>query len=270
MICENCNNEHDGSYGSGRFCSSKCARSFSSKAKRDETNKKVSKIMKSKMSNGEKIGCIQKNTDNVINAFCDICGKKYKTRLYNNIKFKKTCSKKCGKKLRIKSYHKNINKVVGGYRMGSGRGKSGWYKKYWCDSSYELAFVIYNIDHNIKFQRNNEGFTYNWKNKTHKYYPDFIINDEFYEIKGYETEQDKVKYTSLTKPLVILYEKDLEKILFYVKNKYGNDFIDLYDGNPHNKLTNNCKVCGKPCKSKNIYCSRECAGRGNNRNSKWK
>ena len=24
MICENCNKEHDGSYGSGRFCSSKC------------------------------------------------------------------------------------------------------------------------------------------------------------------------------------------------------------------------------------------------------
>ncbi len=29
MICEFCNRPHDGSYGSGRFCSSKCARSFS-------------------------------------------------------------------------------------------------------------------------------------------------------------------------------------------------------------------------------------------------
>ena len=28
MKCEKCNKEHDGSYGSGRFCSSKCARSF--------------------------------------------------------------------------------------------------------------------------------------------------------------------------------------------------------------------------------------------------
>lgn len=31
MICEMCNTEHDGYYGSGRFCSSKCARQFSSK-----------------------------------------------------------------------------------------------------------------------------------------------------------------------------------------------------------------------------------------------
>ena len=31
MICENCGKEHDGSYGSGRFCSKECARSFSSK-----------------------------------------------------------------------------------------------------------------------------------------------------------------------------------------------------------------------------------------------
>ena len=31
MICENCGKEHDGTYGSGRFCCSKCARSFSTK-----------------------------------------------------------------------------------------------------------------------------------------------------------------------------------------------------------------------------------------------
>ena len=31
MKCENCGIEHDGKYGSGRFCSVKCARGFSSK-----------------------------------------------------------------------------------------------------------------------------------------------------------------------------------------------------------------------------------------------
>lgn len=41
-LCENCNKEHDATYGSGRFCSNKCARSFSTKSKRDEINKKVS------------------------------------------------------------------------------------------------------------------------------------------------------------------------------------------------------------------------------------
>lgn len=46
MICENCGSEHNGSYGSGRFCSSKCARCFSTKANRAEINEKVSKALR--------------------------------------------------------------------------------------------------------------------------------------------------------------------------------------------------------------------------------
>ena len=41
MFCENCSLQHEGSYGSGRFCSSVCARSFSTKAKREEINQLV-------------------------------------------------------------------------------------------------------------------------------------------------------------------------------------------------------------------------------------
>jgi hypothetical protein len=41
-ICENCSVEHDGFYTTGRFCSSKCARGFSTKARRKEINAKVS------------------------------------------------------------------------------------------------------------------------------------------------------------------------------------------------------------------------------------
>lgn len=40
--CENCELEHNGEYGSGRFCSNKCARGFSTKNKRLEINEKVS------------------------------------------------------------------------------------------------------------------------------------------------------------------------------------------------------------------------------------
>lgn len=42
MQCENCKQEHDESYGSGRFCSSKCARGFATKAKRPEISRRVS------------------------------------------------------------------------------------------------------------------------------------------------------------------------------------------------------------------------------------
>ena len=44
-ICELCSKEHYGEYGSGRFCCSKCARAFSTKAKRKEINEKVSKTL---------------------------------------------------------------------------------------------------------------------------------------------------------------------------------------------------------------------------------
>ncbi|MEI7942893.1 MAG: hypothetical protein WCH76_06985 [Candidatus Riflemargulisbacteria bacterium] len=42
----------------------------------------------------------------------------------------------------------------GGYRRKSGRGKHGWYKGIWCDSSWELAWVMYHLDHGIPFERN--------------------------------------------------------------------------------------------------------------------
>jgi len=45
-ICEYCNGLHNGTYGSGRFCSKKCARGFSTKSKRLEINKLVSGKLK--------------------------------------------------------------------------------------------------------------------------------------------------------------------------------------------------------------------------------
>lgn len=48
MKCEYCSKEHDGKYGSGRFCCQECARGFSTKAKRKEINKKVSKKLSRK------------------------------------------------------------------------------------------------------------------------------------------------------------------------------------------------------------------------------
>ena len=51
MNCENCNNKHNGTYGSGRFCSSVCARGFSTKYKRNEINEKVSLTVRNKIAN---------------------------------------------------------------------------------------------------------------------------------------------------------------------------------------------------------------------------
>jgi Zn finger protein HypA/HybF involved in hydrogenase expression len=50
MKCENCDHDHDGSYGAGRFCSSKCARGFSTKSKRIEISEKVSRTLSGRPS----------------------------------------------------------------------------------------------------------------------------------------------------------------------------------------------------------------------------
>lgn len=53
MICENCSVIHNGKYGSGRFCSSKCSRSYSTKINREEINKKVSRTLKNNYQDKE-------------------------------------------------------------------------------------------------------------------------------------------------------------------------------------------------------------------------
>lgn len=50
MKCENCFKEHDGGYGSGRFCCKECARCFSTKNKRNQINEIVSNKLKGRIN----------------------------------------------------------------------------------------------------------------------------------------------------------------------------------------------------------------------------
>ncbi len=72
------------------------------------------------------------------------------------------------------------NKIVQGMLHTSGSSdkgfKRGWYKGYRVDSSWELAFVMYNIDHSIPFERNIDGFEYVYEGKTRLFYPDFKMS----------------------------------------------------------------------------------------------
>lgn len=127
-----------------------------------------------------------------------------------------------------------LNPLSGGLRHGSGRGKKGWYKGYWCDSTWELAWVIYNIEHDITFERNKIGFEYIYEGKKRKYYPDFISSDIYYEIKGRRKYEDldsenKEKISQFKGNLEVIYEKQMKPYLIYVKEKYGKDFFKLYD-----------------------------------------
>ena len=80
MICETCGTQHDGSYGSGRFCSAKCARSFSTREKRAEINKRVSETLRSQ-------------SRPLIEKVCPTCGRKFEVP-YSK-RGQKFCSKSC-------------------------------------------------------------------------------------------------------------------------------------------------------------------------------
>lgn len=116
----------------------------------------------------------------------------------------------------------------GGYRQGSGRGKKGWYKGFFCDSSWELAYVVYCLDHHIDIKRNTSKRQYVWKGKVKNYIPDFEVEGVVTEIKGYKTEQWLAKLEA-NPDVKVLYQKELESIFAYVTTTYGRNFIDLYE-----------------------------------------
>ena len=115
----------------------------------------------------------------------------------------------------------------GGYRQGSGRGKKGWYKSFFCDSSWELAYVIYCLDHSINISRNTTIRLYEYEGKIRKYIPDFIVDGKLIEIKGYSSPQWKAKLFA-NPDVIVLHESDLTDVFDYVTRTYGKDFIRLY------------------------------------------
>jgi hypothetical protein len=130
-------------------------------------------------------------------------------------------------------YAEHPEAITGGLQVGTAkRCKYGTYKNFYCDSSWELAFIVYHLDHNISFSRNETAFSYELAGKTHNYYPDFIVGDTYYEIKGICSEKDLAKFKAFPKNLnfIVLDKKAMRPYLKYVEQKYGKDFAQkLYD-----------------------------------------
>lgn len=135
-------------------------------------------------------------------------------------------------KEKIRQAAKNGN--MGGYRKGAGykNVKKGYYKGYWCDSSWELAFLIYCLEHNITIKRNEDKFPYVMDNEIHYYVPDFIVGSTYIEIKGKIDERCQYKFSQFpsNKKLKIYYKEEMKCFLKYVYNKYGKEFYTLFNG----------------------------------------
>ena len=244
-----------------KHCSRTCANSRvwseSDKKKKSEALKKSEKckILYKKLEE------IKLNKKPIIKeSVCVCCGNLFKIKLkYNSSYFKKTCSKECHLK------------ISGGYREGSGRSKHGYYKGIYCGSTYELIWVIYQLDHNLPCER----FDGVLKFKEKKYYPDFIDKNSntIIEIKGYESEDSVNIKNNIAKEngynILVLRKEDLTKEFTWVKNNYTyKEVYQLYD-NYKPKFSYVCSHCGSKIsrnyeqKTTTVFCSRSCSAKGN-------
>lgn len=249
-VCLKCNNKH---IRDSKFCSLSCAKSRTW----TEEQKKLQSIAAKNSKKVKKQSELRKIR---IDVSCPICQKISQKRPCDN----KACSLLCREKLASN----NRKGKTGGYRPGSGRSKSGYYKGIYCGSTYELCWVIYELDHE-RIPERFEGFLTNGKLK---YFPDFIKDNVIIEIKGYHTEDVDLK-TKLAKEngydIKILYKKDLIEQFNWVQSKYNTkNYYELYDQyKPKYQYT--CDYCNKlfdtdvKRKTNKKYCSKFCSCKGN-------
>lgn len=224
--CERCGKVMKEKYGSGRFCSSFCA--HSKKHSREQKEKISSSLKRHNKLHPRvsRLGSERKKEAYRLNpSKCVICGNLLSYEKRNNV----VCCKKCQNEL------ESIKAIERCKEQGTnlcGKGKRGYYKGYYCQSSWELAYVVYCLDHGVLISRNKKGFKYEWEQKQRTYFPDFVLPDGTYvEIKGYYDKKSESKNIQFPKneKLVVLKKKDMEPILDYVIEKYGKSFTDLYE-----------------------------------------
>lgn len=260
MHCEKCKKKHDGRFGSGRFCSRACA---NSRTWSDYDRLKKSVAAAKYLLKAQRASTTKYKTK--IEKFCPICECIFFVFPCNVNKFI-VCSRKCSLIRRARGdVRPRSTKNMGGYRAGSGRAKSGYYKGIYCGSTYELVWVIYQLDHSIHFERfhgllRDNGITY---------IPDFIIGNMIIEIKGFEdkckTEQKVVVANNHGYDVTVLYKKDLQHCFKWVHTEYRvkNDLFVLYDQYKP-KYEYICKRCGqlfgraKKARTHKVICSRYC------------
>lgn len=94
-------------------------------------------------------------------------------------------------------------------------------------SSWELAWIVFSLDHQIQFKRVWESFDYEYEGQTRKYIPDFYLEEEeeYVEIKGYRTKQWEAKLKSFPGPIRVMYKKEMIPVLEYVTKTYGENFL---------------------------------------------
>lgn len=237
--CKNCNKIMLKKFGSGLYCSRSCA---NTRSPSEETKAKIGQ---------ESVKSREVNIQNLM-ATLNLCAnsaehpRSVKEVLYmqnprkcpicfNDIPYhkrrQKTCSSACGKLLLSKTMRETLVEK-GLHCTAAKKYKYGRYQGIPCDSSWELAYLLYHLDKGIKIQRNSDSFTYVFENVTHLYFPDFLLADGTYvEIKNYYSEQVVAKIEQFPQDLKlqVIDRKAIQPFLKYAEDTYGKAFWKMYD-----------------------------------------
>lgn len=91
------------------------------------------------------------------------------------------------------------------------------------DGTWELSVAKFLDSIGVDWNRNKKRFPYTKPDGKHStYQPDFVINENKYiEVKGYETDLDKAKWSQFNEPLVIFRKEHIDEINGMAAEKVG-------------------------------------------------
>lgn len=214
-ICENCGCSHDGLYGSGRFCSAKCARWFSTKSKRAEINKKVSTTLTGRHYHRKTNTYVYEEP-----RYCKHCG----VQLYRSNKsgYCRNCFRSCSPAFTSAEYKEKLRQSQ--LRLVANGTHKGWRTRN--IKSYAEKFFETVLNHN--------RILYDRERYVGKYFLDFVIGDIDLEIDGKQHQyadrkkSDRVRDEYLRSQGFFVYRIKWNEINSDIGKEMMKDKIDLF------------------------------------------
>lgn len=209
-----------------KFCSAVCSNKHRGPRTEEEKRKISESIKRNPKTYDPIITKKGQRRKSYISFTCPICASISEVTPSNK-------RKTCGVKSCVKEYRSKISKV-GGYKKGSARSKCGYFQGHYCDSTYELVWVMYNLEHSIQFTRFKDKIPYiDDEGVSRNYHPDFISNGKVIEIKGFHTKLVDIKTQAARDAgydIDVLYKKDIQYMFDWFIEKYPEKKLeDMYE-----------------------------------------
>jgi hypothetical protein len=180
------------------------------------------------------------------NKYKETCKSKYGTPYYSQTdKFKNGMVNSFKKTMLLKYGVDHFMKVpeLKNRIIQAGRG-SYYYKDLYFKSSWELAFYIFHLDNgdNIIHSKFIKPFKYIYNSVEHSYFPDFILNGDYIEIKGWQFLDNNGNLINpynhnldglsrakqecmIANNVKLLTQDDIQYSIDYIIDQYGPDFL---------------------------------------------